>query len=253
MTIDNEKATPQKGLSFIMRDEVNEVRIDAGRLMVGLAALLLGVMVVVQFRLQQIVPPPTQTQQLLTLLKKSDQRRQQLQQEISHLRVLLNQKLSAVSAAKRLSSELTQAEILAGTVPVKGPGIQVVWANGSAPTGFQIGDIDLLLMVNELRASGAEAISINGQRITAETEIRSAANYVLINNSQQNAPYTIDAIGPSSTMMQALEMPGGLVDQSNSEGRTISVTAKHHLVLPAASAPTLQYTQTSSGSGSSGG
>lgn len=211
--------------------------------MVGAAALLIGVMGALQFRLQQIVPPPTQTQQLLTLLKQSDQRRDQLQKEVSRLQAQLNQKLSAAAAAQRLNHELVQAEMLAGTIPVEGPGIVVTWDNGSAPAGYQITDIDLLLMVNELRAAGAEAIAINGERITGQTEIRSAGNYILINNRQEAAPFTIQAIGPAATMRQALTLPGGLVDESQQEGRSISITPASDLVLPAALPPPVSYSR----------
>jgi len=215
--------------------------LDADRVLVGIAALLVGAMVMLQVRFEQVVPQPSNTQQLLTLLKQADQQRTRLEQQLTSARTLLTQKLSAAAAAKRLDAELVQAEMLAGTIPVRGPGVVVRWGNGTAAPGFQIADIDLLLMVNELRAAGAEAISINGQRITAETEIRSASNYILINQSQQAAPFTIRAIGPPHTMEQALELPGGLVDQSNQEGRTISVTTAANLTLAAVGSASTQY------------
>jgi len=210
------------------------VRVDAGRLMVGLAAMLVGILLVVQARLQRIVPPPTQTQELLSQLSSADQRRDALAKEVARLQQELNQRLTAQAAQKRLDQELVQAEILAGTIPVQGPGITVVWGNGTAPAAFQIEDLDLLQMVNELRAAGAEAIAINGQRITAETEIRNASNYILINGTQEGAPFTIQAIGPVAAMTQALELPGGLMQVSEAAGRTMTISSSRHLVLPAA-------------------
>jgi uncharacterized protein YlxW (UPF0749 family) len=216
-------------------------RVDASKLLVGVAAALVGLMVVTQLRLEHIVPPPSSTSRLLTLLKAADERQTRLQAEVTQLHQELAQKLTAEAAAKRLSQELTQAEILAGTVPVTGPGIIIRWSNGTAPAAFQIQDIDLLLLVNELRAAGANAIAINGQRITGQSEIRNAANYILINNSQQAAPFTIEAIGPVSTMVQAIELPGGLMDQSVSEGRTMKITTARSLTLPSAVLTTPQY------------
>ena len=214
---------------------------DANRLLVGLAALLVGAMVVIQLRLENVVPTPSGNQQLLNLLHQADAKQATLKRELGSAQALLNQKLSEASAAKHLDQELVQAQMLAGTIPVSGPGVVVHWGNGTAASGFQIADIDLLLMVNELRASGAEAIAINGQRSTAETQIRSASNYILINQSQQAAPFVIQAIGPPHTMLQALELPGGLVDQSTQEGRTISVTTAKHLQLPAVTTVSTQY------------
>lgn len=210
------------------------VRLDSGRVMVGLAAMLVGVFLVVQARLQRIVPPPTQTQQLLQELKQADQHRSALANQVSRLQQELNTKLSEQTAAQHLDHELIKAEMLAGTIQVKGPGITVTWSNGSAPVAFQIADLDLLQLVNELRASGAEAIAINGQRITAESEIRNASNYILINNTQEGAPFTIQAIGPAQTMTQALELPGGLQQVSNSAGQIMTIKNSPHLVLPAA-------------------
>lgn len=217
------------------------MRIESGRIAVGFAALLLGLMVAVQFRLQRVVPPPLATNQLLSLLQKSDQKRQQLEQQVSHLNLLLDQKLSEAAAAKRLAGQLTEAQILAGTIPVKGPGITVKWSNGTAPASFQITDINLLLLVNELRAAGAEAIAINGQRITAQTEIRSASNYILINDSQESAPFTITAIGQPSTLTDALTLPGGLYSQSMQEGLDMRIKSQSSVTIPAAPPVTLPY------------
>lgn len=210
------------------------MRVQSGQIAVGLAALLLGLMVVVQFRLRDVVPPSTASNQLLALLKQADQKRNQLSQQVGHLNILLDQKLSRQASAKRLESELIQDEILAGTVPVKGPGVTVSWSNGSAPAAYQITDIDLLLLVNELRAAGAEAIAINGQRITALTEIRSAANYILINQAQAGAPFTIKAIGQPDALYGALTLAGGLYDESQQEGLSMTITKSQSVDIPAA-------------------
>ncbi|MDA8194100.1 MAG: DUF881 domain-containing protein [Thermaerobacter sp.] len=217
------------------------MRIESGRIAMGFAALLLGLMVAVQFRLQQVVPPPTDNAQLLALLKASDLKRQQLAQQVARLNLSLNKKLSQAAAAEKLSKQLTTAEMMAGTIPVKGPGVVVAWSNGSAPVAYQLTDINLLLMVNELRAAGAEAIAINGQRITAQTEIRSAANYILINDTQESAPFTISAIGQPSTLTDALMLPGGLYDESQQEGLSMTISRPSQVVIPAAPPPSLTY------------
>ncbi len=222
-----------KGLGY-NDPEVLSMRVQSGQIAVGLAALLLGLMVAVQFRLQKVVPPPTATNQLLSLLRQADQKRAQLSQQVAHLNMLLDKRLSQQASATRLEKQLTQEEILAGTVPVQGPGVVVKWANGSAPAAYQITDIDLLLLVNELRAAGAEAISINGQRITAQTEIRSAANYILINDTQSGAPFTIRAIGQPSQLAGALTLSGGLYDESQQEGLSMTIAKNHSVVIPAA-------------------
>lgn len=210
------------------------MRVQSGQIAVGLAALLLGLMVAVQFKLRDVVPPPSNTTQLLALLKQADQKRTQLSQQVAHLHMQLDQRLSREASARRLKQELTQDEILAGTVPVKGPGVTVVWSNSGAPAAYQITDIDLLLLVNELRAAGAEAISINGQRITAQTEIRSAANYILINEAQSQSPFTVKAIGQPSALAGALTLAGGLYDESKQEGLSMTIDKSQSISIPAA-------------------
>ncbi len=214
--------------------EVLSMRVQSGQIAVGLAALLLGLMVAVQFRLQEVVPQPSNTDQLLALLKQADQKGTQLSQQVAHLHMQLNQRLSREASARRLKQELSQDEILAGTVPVKGPGVTVVWSNSGAPAAYQITDIDLLLLVNELRAAGAEAISINGQRITAQTEIRSASNYILINQAQTQSPFTVKAIGQPSALSGALTLAGGLYDESKQEGLSMTITKEKTVDIPAA-------------------
>lgn len=224
------------------------MRIESGRIAIGFGALLLGLMVAVQFRLNKIVPPPSDTARLLALLKSSDQKRQQLAQQVAHLNMLLDQRLSQAAAANKLERQLTQAEMMAGTIPVKGPGIEITWSNGTAPTAYQLTDINLLLLVNELRAAGAEAIAINGQRITAQTEIRSAANYVLINDTQEDPPFMITAIGPPTTLTDALMLPGGLYDESQQEGLSMTITRRELVQIPAAPPPSVSYLKVTSAS-----
>ena len=226
--------------------EVFVMRIESGRIAMGFSAMLLGLMVAVQFRLQQIVPPPTNNGQLLSLLKKSDLRRQQLTQEVAKLNAQLDAKLSQAAAARKLTNQLVATQILAGTIGVQGPGVTIQWSNGTAPSAYQLSDINLLLLVNELRAAGAEAIAINGQRITGLTEIRSAANYILINQTQEAAPFTITAIGAPSTLESALKLPGGLYDVSQQEGLNMTISHSSHIVIPAA--PPTSLTSISSAS-----
>jgi uncharacterized protein YlxW (UPF0749 family) len=224
---------------------------QTGRIAVGFTALVLGLMVAVQFRLQRVVPPPTATNQLLVLLQHADQERNQLASQVTRVNALLNRKLSAEASAKALERRLVQQEILAGTIPVTGPGIRIDWSNGSAPSGYKIDDIALLLLVNELRAAGAEAIAVNGQRITADTEIRQASNYILINSSQQDPPFTITAIGDASTLTDALNLPGGLFDQSQQEGQVMTIVSQSSLIIPAAPPLLVQYAQATNPSNAS--
>jgi len=82
-----------------------------------------------------------------------------------------------------IKEQLTRARMLAGLVDVQGPGVEIVLDDGEYDYQ-KVYDIDLLKLVNELRAAEAQAISINGERIVAMTEIRYADPYMVINGRQ---------------------------------------------------------------------
>ncbi len=127
-------------------------------------------------------------------------------------------------AAKILKEELNRAETIAGLTDVSGQGITVTIRDGNTQDvggnvtyndGYGIvHDSYILLVLNELRAAGAEALSINDERILATSEIRCAGPTVSVNNTKLAAPFEIKAIGNPDTLENALRMPGGAIDES---------------------------------------
>ena len=121
---------------------------------------------------------------------------------------------------KLLSKDLANAQFLAGLTDVKGPGVVAVMNDSKLPypqdlpPGMQpqniIHDTDIGLVVNELKAAGAEAISVNGQRLVAVSPIRCAGPTIFVNNTPQTPPYVIKAIGDPKTLAAALNLPGGV-------------------------------------------
>jgi len=139
-----------------------------------------------------------------------------------------------------LRDELSKVRMSAGLITVTGPGVEVVLDNpkhetepGMPPELFIIRDEDLLKVVNELWGAGAEAISINGQRIIATSEIRLAAPFININTRRVVPPYQVLAIGDPDTLMSSLELPGGLAEYLRSLGIDITVEKHDDLTIPA--------------------
>jgi len=91
---------------------------------------------------------------------------------------------------------------------------------------FVVHDSDLLGVINELRSAGAEALSLNGERILATSEIRCAGNTVSVNNTRYAAPFVIRAIGDPDAMEQALMMRSGIVAEL--ERFLIEITIEKH-------------------------
>ena len=139
-----------------------------------------------------------------------------LQKEIT----LLNATPSDTGRVTLLAKELAKAQFLAGLTDVKGPGVIVTMNDSKLPYPKDmppsimpqniIHDTDIGQVVNELKASGAEAISVNDQRLVAVSPIRCAGPTIFINNTPQTPPYILKAIGDPKTLITALNISGGI-------------------------------------------
>lgn len=131
-------------------------------------------------------------------------------------------------AVQQLKNNLLKARIFAGLETVKGAGIIVTLDNN----GFlEVTDLDILNVVNELRASGAQAISVNDERIVAMSEIREAGQYIVINGKQFRAPFVIKAIADPDNMERALMMIDGVVDNLEEYGLNVSLKKSDEIVI----------------------
>lgn len=143
-----------------------------------------------------------------------------------------------------LKNELDDMKILAGLTAVKGQGITVKLDDTAAkenialdagmydPNVYVIHDSDILLVINELRAAGAEATSVNGQRVTANSEIRCVGPVISINNVRLTAPFEISAIGDSTVLANSLKLSGGVIDSIESAGINVTVEKKTEIIIP---------------------
>ncbi len=141
--------------------------------------------------------------------------------------------------------------LLSGATPVEGPGIKLVVDDakdtdqgGGGPresTGFadtgRVRDRDMQRVVNGLWQSGAEAVAINGQRLTALSAIRAAGDAILVDNRPLVPPYTVLAVGDGKKLATAFqESADGLYLQALHESFDIrtSISEQKQVRLPAA-------------------
>lgn len=125
---------------------------------------------------------------------------------------------SNIEASELLEKELLQAKMIAGETEVKGNGIVVTITDREDTE--KITATDLLVLVNELRLAGAEAISINDQRIInmsdiVDINIDDGAHYIFVNKEKRLvSPYVIKAIGDQRYLESALTTKTvGFIDQ----------------------------------------
>lgn len=108
-------------------------------------------------------------------------------------------------------AEAEKYQMLAGAVAVKGPGVIITIDDGKRDlyggediNNLLVHDLDILMIINELKDCGAEAISVNGQRIVDSTAINCAGWTIRINGRTYARPFTIEAIGDGKKMVSNL-------------------------------------------------
>ena len=128
---------------------------------------------------------------------------------------------SAEQAALEEARRETQTlEILAGVVPVTGPGIRVTITEDTGQV-----DIDSLLdTVQEMRTAFAEAMQFNGEvRVVAQTAFEDGPGGIYVDGELLEPPYVLDVIGDPHTLHGGLTFPEGPIDQLELDGAQVEV------------------------------
>jgi uncharacterized protein YlxW (UPF0749 family) len=144
--------------------------------------------------------------------------------------------------------QISADAVAAGVTPVTGRGLRLVLTD--APTddpdvedpSLRVQDNDLQVVVNGLWAAGAEAIAVNGQRLTSMTAIRAAGDAVLVDLVALSSPYTVDAIGDPVHMQTELARASAgqhLATLRANWGIGVQLTSQSELQLPGTGLVTL--------------
>ena len=88
------------------------------------------------------------------------------------------------------------------------------------------------MVINELRAAGAEGISVNGQRITSSTEIRCVGPVIQINGIRLTAPFKISAIGSPDVLASSLKLRGGIIDSIEQADIDVIIEKSDSIIIP---------------------
>ncbi len=180
-----------------------------------------------------------------SLVKQADAGRAELQQRRTRLASLQKQlttlrttNLEATAAGRALQARLVTLGLNTGSLSTQGPGIEVRVDDAPGATTYEktVQAPDVQKLVNGLWQVGAEAVSINGQRLTSLSAIREAAGSITVNYVSLKRPYTILAVGNPKTMGAALlDTAGGQTwGTLQSFGLLFDVNTKDSMLLPAA-------------------
>jgi len=201
---------------------------------VTLVAIALGFLISIQAQTQKNVSAAEQISadrmtQMKSVLSNSLEQNAKLQKDHSVLLEQLDAARKKVGTDPQLLAELAQLQMVEGTQAVQGPGIQISIDDRDKKVVFPLGTDDLATMINTLKFAGAEAISINGQRIVGSTDIvLSGSSTILVNevpiNRTEGVPYELDVIGDQDTLFDyfsKLEAPN-----LKTGGMTVSIVRK---------------------------
>lgn len=171
--------------------------------------VVLGLMISVA-ALQAQSREPTEARERSAVIEQIEERRtsisrstdtlEGLQDEIASLQGDVS---SAGASGESLLDAVQRSRILTGSGPVEGPGVRIVVddADDAATTeGGTVLDRDLQVLANGLWQAGAEALSINGQRLGPTSAIRVAGQAITVNYRPLTPPYTVAAIGDPDTL-----------------------------------------------------
>lgn len=140
------------------------------------------------------------------------------------------EKLQSNEETKDLvQKELTEAKKTFGLTDVIGDGVIITLIDNEEKS---YDAYNLLDLVNELKSAGAEAISINDERIVNLSDIADISNgQIVVNKNRISSPFTIKAIGDKTYLKSALTIKNGYLDLKEKEGYTISIQEKNNIKI----------------------
>ncbi|MER5531255.1 DUF881 domain-containing protein [Streptomyces sp. NPDC002677] len=227
------------------------------RARLGLAGgLVLAALVVTVGAAQARVTAPVvakERQELIDRIDRETAAADKLETNVDRLRDDVSARQRAALKESGGSGQADLVGMLSGATAVHGPGVKLVvndakeassGGDGSDPretSGFsdtgRVRDHDMQRVVNGLWASGAEAISINGQRLTALSAIRAAGDAILVDNRPLVPPYTVLAVGDGERLSSRFQdSPDGLYLHALEENFDIraTISTESDVRLPAA-------------------
>lgn len=221
-------------------------RLTTSYLAMTLAVFVMAFLVVAQLRTSrattsQVEIPTRNVYAMATLLRQEREARVRLESQVAALRSELESyqrgKATGQNLIEAMTRELETMRIALGLRAMRGPGLLVRLDDPSTqPKGANpvvVTYQDIIAVINELWAAGAEAIAVNSQRVTAVTGLSQVGGTVVVNLQRLNGPFQIVAIGDPSTLERALNIRGGLIDGLRALGLSVTLTPRDSIVVPA--------------------
>ena len=187
------------------------MKLEKWHLSITLVCLLFGILFTsnLKTQLQEFNPMAARNKTLVNVIKTQEQKNSDLETEIAKIREKIENYHTTKadqSGLEPLKKDIDGLKFVAGLVKVEGKGVIITLDDqekartAKDPEFYMIHYSSILYIVNDLRAAGAEAISVNGDRVVSTTDIRCAGSIILVNTERLAPPYEIKAIGNSDQL-----------------------------------------------------
>ena len=171
-------------------------------------------------------------EELANWKQKYDETKKQYQEVEEKIEEYKEKKENNIETATLVKEELEQANILLGKTDLTGEGIEITIREMQGEEYTRIKYTDILTIVNALKYAGAEAISINEERIINMSDIVDiGSSFIKINGQRILAPYVIKAIGNKSYLESALVGNGGAAEQLKKMGHDVQITQSDKVLV----------------------
>jgi uncharacterized protein YlxW (UPF0749 family) len=214
-------------------------RIPSWQVTLGAALLALGFLIAAQLASEGPRIRYTSLERTPLVETALDLQAQQeaLKQQVLDLRTSIQQLEAAgqggTAVTRDLNDQLQKARIAAGLVAMSGPGVVIRLNDSSLPApqdgnsrDYLVSGQDVLAVVEELWLAGAEAVAVNGERVTTSTAVVDIGGSVLVNSAYLAPPYDVKAIGPAAMYDTLLASPG-FVDFVRSRSETFGIGVEY--------------------------
>lgn len=176
------------------------------KIMFGLISTLLGILISMSIREKVEIMSPMSIEKIENYNRELNVVENQINVDkeiISHIKSSIEEKSSPAyqdELKRSLQNELKELKILSGEYDIKGEGI-VIMIDDSKDEDYKntnlgiIHDIDIMIILNELKAAGVDAISINDVRVMGDSEIKCMGPTVKVDGHSKATPFIIKAVG----------------------------------------------------------
>ncbi len=209
--------------------------IPSWQVTLGAALLALGFLVAAQLgsegpRVRYTTQERTPLVETATLLQaQQDELKNRILEMRADIQAVEGQGAGSADLVRQLNAELEEARIAAGLIPLTGTGIVLRLEDSQAPVppgasqaDYLVGSHDIRTVVEELWLAGAEAIAVNGERVTSTTAIIDVGSTLLVNSAYLAPPYQVTALGPAD-LYDRLSRATGFVDFVRARGERFGI------------------------------